>query len=488
MRMSLLICKIQSILGCSHSVIWGMATIGVAVREKKQTKMVMDLTTGPVSKTLTVFAMPMAGANLLQTVYGIVSMVVMGRFVGSAGLTAVSIGSDLLQTITFLVMGFSNAGQIIIAQYIGAGERKQVTRTIGTMFTVIMLSSLVLTAFSIAGTENFLRLMNTPPEALKMAREYCLICFSGLFFIFGYNLVSAILRGMGDSRHPLMFITIASICNLILALIFVAGLKMEAVGAALATVVGQAVSFAVSIVFLYRKRVEFGFDFKLKSFKVDVFILRRLLKLGIPLCIQSAAINFSMMYINSFIYAYGVVASAVTAIGMRLGFIMNVVCGSLSTAGSAMIGQSLGAGKPERVPNVISFSLFINMIFATILSILIIFLPRQIFGLFNSDIEVLDMAMLYIVPAVLGNYGFALRAPFFSLINGIGHGPMNLAVGLLDGVVVRIGLSLILGITFGLGVTGFWYGSILAGYVPFIIGGGYYLTGKWRTYKLLIAD
>jgi len=448
----------------------------------------MDLTNGPVAKTLTVFAMPMAGANLLQTVYGIVSMIVMGRFVGSAGLTAVSIGSDILQTLTFLAMGFCNAGQIIIAQFVGVGDMKSVTRTIGTMFTVIMLSSLVITALSIAGTDIFLRLLNTPPEALQMAREFCIVCFLGLFFIFGYNLVSSILRGMGDSRHPLIFITIASVCNLVLALILVAVFKMEAIGAALATVIGQAVSFIVSIVFLYRNREEFGFDFKLRSFKVDGFILNRLLKFGIPLCIQSAAINFSMMYINSFIYAYGVVASAVTAIGARIGFVMNVVCGSLMTAGSSMIGQSLGAAKPERVPSVIRFSLLVGIVFASLLSALIVFFPRQIFGLFDSDEAVLDMAMLYIIPTVINNYGFALRAAYFALFNGLGHATLNLAVGLLDGVVARIGLSLLLGITFGFGIIGFWYGSVLAGYVPFIIGVAYYMTGRWRTYKLLIAE
>jgi len=412
---------------------------------------------------------------------------VMGQFVGSAGLTAVSIGSEITQTLIFMAMGLSGAGQIIISQFMGAGDRESVSRTIGTMFTVIMLSSLVLSAVCIIGVNTFLSLLNTPAEAFQMAREFILICSAGLFFIFGYNLVSAILRGMGDSRHPLMFIAIASVSNLILAIIFVAGLGWEAIGAALATVIGQAISFITSIILLYRKRAEFGFDFKLKSFRVDSFILKRLLRLGIPMCIQSAAINFSMMYVNSFINAYGVVAAAVTGVGSRISFIMSVVSGSLSMAGGSMIGQSLGAKKAERVPIVIRFSLVVNLVFASMLSALIVLLPRQMFGMFNSDPEVLDMAMLYVIPAVLNNYGFSLRAPFFALINGVGYAKLNLLVGLLDGVICRIGLALLLGIVLGMGVSGFWYGSVLAGSVPFLIGGTYFVSGKWKIRKLLIA-
>ena len=449
--------------------------------------MTLDLASGPVSKTLIVFVLPMATANLLQTAYSIVSMMVMGRFVGSTGLTAVSIGSEIITTLTFVAMGICSAGQIIISQFMGAGDRKSVSRTIGTMFTVMLLTPIVLSVVCIISVNTVLRLLNTPAEAFQMAREYCILCFAGLFFIFGYNMVSAILRGMGDSRHPLVFIAIASVSNLILAFIFVAGLGWEAYGAALATVTGQAISFIASIVLLYKRKEEFGFDFKLRSFKVDGFILRRLMRLGIPLCIQSAAINLSFMYVNSYIYAYGVVVTAVSSIGSRLGHIMNVVCGSLSTGGGTMVGQSLGAGRTERVPILIRFSLVVNIVFSLLFSALIALIPRQLFGLFNSDTEVLDMAIIYVAPAIVNNIGFALRAPYFSLINGVGHAKLNLAVGLLDGVVGRVGLALLLGISVGMGVTGFWYGSALAGYIPFIVGVIYYASGKWKTQKLLIS-
>ena len=455
--------------------------------KENNSTMVRDLTTGVVSRTLVMFAIPMLLANLLQTIYNMVDMVVIGQFVGSAGLSAVSIGADIIHMPTFIAMGFCNAGQVIIAQFVGAGNTKSVSRTIGTMFTVVLLGSFALTAVCFIWSDSFLKLMNTPLEAYSLARDYCLTCYAGLFFTFGYNLVSAILRGMGDSGHPLMFIAIAAITNLVLDLIFVAVFKWSAFGAALATVIGQALSFIISIIFLYKRKESFGFDFKLRSFQVDRFVLNKLLKLGIPMCLQSVAINFSMMFVNAYINAYGVIASAVTGIGSKLALVMSVVSSSFSTSGGAMVGQSLGAGKTERIPRVIRFSMIVNLAFATFFTAATFLFPRQIFGLFNTDPDVLEMAMTFIPCAILGYYGFALRSPFFSLINGVGNANLNLAVGLLDGVVCRIGLAMLLGITAGMGIEGFWYGNVLAGYAPFLIGGIYYISGRWKTQTLLIS-
>jgi len=448
--------------------------------------MIRDLTSGPIARTLIVFAFPMLLANLLQTVYNMVDMVVIGRFVGSAGLSAVSIGTDIIHLPTFIAMGFCNAGQVIVSQFVGAGDTKSVTRSIGTMFTVLLLGSLVITAICVTGVDTFLNLMNTPPEAFSMARDYSLTCYSGLFFTYGYLLVSAILRGMGDSRHPLVFITIAAVTNLVLDLVFVIVFKLGTFGAALATVIGQAISFIISIVFLYQRRESFGFDFKPKSFRVDKLILSKFLRLGFPMCMQTVAVNFSVLVVNSNINAYGIVASAVTGIGLKLSLVTSVISSSFSTSGAAMIGQCVGAGKTERVPRIMSFSLLVNVAYASLLSGLTIFLPRQIFGLFNNDPRVLDMAMLFIPCAVLNYFGFALRSPLFSLINGIGHAKLNLSVALLDGLVGRIALALFLGITVGMGISGFWYGSTFAGYIPLALIFPYYLSGKWKTYKLLI--
>lgn len=452
---------------------------------QKNSTLVRDLTQGSVTKLLLVFSFPLMCSNLLQTFYNMVDMIVIGQYVGPEGLSAVSIGGDVLHLLTFLVMGFSNAGQVILSQYIGAGNRERIKGTIGTMFTLIFFCAVVLTVACFLSVDGILSILNTPEEAFAFARQYSVTCILGLVFIYGYNLVSAILRGMGDSQRPFMFIAVATVVNLVLDLVFVAALRMGPFGAALATVIGQGVSFIWAIIYLYRRREAFGFDFRLESFKPDMEVLPKFLKLGFPMVLQSAAINFSMMFVNSYINAYGVVACAVTGVGNKLASITAVITNALSTAGSSMVGQNIGAEKYHRVPKIIGISLVIDMSFALILSVLTVFFPRTIFGMFNSDPEVLDMAMTYIPVAVLLFVGFALRSPFFALINGCGNAKLNLVVGMLDGVICRIGLALLLGLAFDMGIMGFWLGNAFAGYMPFLIGGVYFLTGKWKTRRLI---
>ncbi len=447
---------------------------------KSSDSLIRDLTQGSVTRLLLIFAFPLLCSNLLQTVYNMVDMIVIGQFVGREGLSAVSIGGDVLHFLTFLVMGFSNAGQVILSQYIGAGNRDRIRGTIGTMFTVTFLCAVGLTIVCYFGLDAFLTAMNTPQECFDYARQYGMTCVLGLVFIYGYNLVSAILRGMGDSKHPFIFIAVATVVNLVLDLVFVALLGMGPFGAALATVIGQAVSFLWALFYLYRHKEAFGFDFHPASFKPDPEVLPKLIKLGLPMILQSAAINFSMLFVNSYINSYGVVASAVTGVGNKLGSITAVVTNALSTAGSSMVGQNLGAGKYHRVPKIIGVSLVVDLAFAALLSFLTICFPRTIFGLFNDDPQVLDMAMTYIPVAVLLYVGFAMRSPFFALINGSGNAKLNLIVGLLDGVICRVGLAMLMGIALGMGIMGFWLGNAFAGYMPFLIGGVYFLTGKWK--------
>lgn len=455
------------------------------MNKNKEKTLINDLTEGSVTRLLLIFAFPLLCSNLLQTVYNMVDMIVIGQFVGKVGLSAVSIGGDVLHCLTFIVMGFSNAGQVLLSQYIGAGDRNRVKGTIGTMFTLIFACAIVLSMACLVFIDPLLELINTPADAWDYAKDYSVTCICGLIFIYGYNLISSILRGMGDSKHPFIFISIAAVTNLVLDLLFVAVFNMGPFGAALATVIGQALSFVCSIVYLYRNREAFGFDFKLKSFKLDKDVLPRLVKLGLPMCLQSAAIQFSMVFVNSYINSYGVISSAVTGIGNKLGSITSVVTNALSTAGSSMVGQNIGAQKYDRVPKIVGISFVIDMSFALLLSLLTIFFPNAIFGLFNSDPDVLEMAMSYIPVAVLLYVGFAMRSPFFALINGSGNAKLNLILGILDGVVCRVGLALLMGITLGWGIKGFWYGNALAGYVPFLVGGVYYISGKWKTNRLI---
>jgi len=427
---------------------------------------------------------PFVLSNLLQTIYNLVDMVVIGQFVGATGLSAVSVGADLLQLMTMFCAGFVTAGQVIISQYVGSGDRESISKTVGNMFTLILSAAVVLSVICCALVEPILGLVNTPAEAWGQAKSYSVTCFVGLVFVFGYNIVSAILRGMGDGNRPLLFIAIASVVNLILDLVFVAGFRLEAFGAALATILAQGISFVVSLIYLYRRREAFGFDFRPGSFRIQKEQALKLCKMGFPLAIQYGAIMLSVIFVNAYINAYGVAVSATNGVGNKLRNLANIVLMSISTAAATMCGQNLGARKHDRVRRIVRTSLTINIGYTMLLAVVLLAFPEQIFRLFTSDEEVLSWAARYMPVAIVSFAASALMMPFNAVINGLGYASLSLVIGLLDSVVARIALALALGGRFG--VLGYWYGNALAGFVTVILAMAYYFSGRWKTRKLLV--
>ena len=441
--------------------------------------MIRDYTEGPVTRQLLTFAWPFMLSNLLTTAYNLVDMVVVGQFVGAAGLSAVAIGADIVHLATFIAMGFCNAGQVLISQYVGLKDRASVTKIVGTMFTFILALSLVVSAAGLAGINTWMRLLNVPAEALADCQRYTLMCTAGMIFLFGYMLVSAILRGMGDSKRPMVFIAIASVLNVLLDLLLV-GLGMGPLGAAVATVTAQGVSFVVSVVYLWKKREELGFSFRPRDLIPDRRNLRLLLRLGVPMTIQSCAISISALFVSSRINAFGVTASAVTGVGQKLSTVASIVTIALSQSGATMVGQNFAARKFDRVRRILTDSILIGCAFAAILSGMIIAQPEQVFSLFNNDPDVLAMSHAYVVVAVLNYFGWACRGPSTALCNGMGFPLMNFILGIFDGVVMRIGLCILLGDTLGFGIQGYWIGSAAAGYAFFLVMLPYFLSGRWK--------
>ena len=207
---------------------------------------------------------------------------------------------------------------------------------------------------------------------------------------------------------------------------------------------------------------------------------RPLISLGIPMVLQSAAVTWSMLYVNSYINSYGTVVVAVTGIARKLELMIAIISQAISSAGGAMISQALGANKIERVPKVYGTALWVVAIPAGIFALVTRFHPEWLFGLFSEDSEVLAMAVTYVPVAMIQYIGVTLRPANFALINGSGNSRLNLLVAITDGIIARIGLALLLGVSLGMGILGFWYGNALAGLVPFVIGGIYLVSGKWK--------
>lgn len=217
---------------------------------------------GSIFKGLMRFSFPFLLASLLQAFYGAADLFVVGQYADSAAVSAVAIGSQVMQTITGVILGITTGGTILIGQYLGARREKDMAKTIGTIIYVFGFISIILTIFMILSTNYITNIMHTPNEAITFTQQYIFICSCGIPFIIGYNAVSGILRGMGDSKTPLYFITVACFINITVDIILVDFFKMGAAGAAIATIGAQGISFLLAVLFLWKKGFSFEFGKK----------------------------------------------------------------------------------------------------------------------------------------------------------------------------------------------------------------------------------
>ena len=447
-----------------------------------------DFTKGNIAKQLLMFMLPFMASNAMQVLYSTIDMIIVGEYVGTPGLSAVSQSSQILNFVTMVCFGFSNAGQVLVSQALGAGKRKEMSRIIGTLFSVIMILAVAMSVVALAARVWIMDIMNIPEESYDYAMDYLIICGAGLFFTAGYNMVSAVLRGMGDSKRPFLFICIASAVNLVLDILFTGILRWEVAGAAWATIIGQAVSFLFSIYYLYRRRESFGFDFKKESFQISPQYTKMILSLGTPMAVQSGCINISMLFVNSMINVVGVVASATFGVGIRIDDIVNKISQGIQFAALPMISQNIAAGQKKRAVKVVHWTWIYSAVM-TVLSIAgYIVFGKQLFMIFSDDPAVHEMSGTFIVAILWLFPALAVMRGSGAFIQGIGNAKLSMVLALLDGVVLRIGLSWLFGIALNWGFFGFVLGYALAPYGYAIPGMIYFLSGIWKKRRVLADD
>jgi len=454
----------------------------------KSTKLAKDFTSGSIAKQLFSLMIPFMLSNALQVLYSTIDMIIVGKYVGTAGLSAVSQSSQILNFATMVCLGFANGGQVLIAQAIGAEKKKETNSIIGTLFTVILAMGLFFSIIIILSKYMVIKIMNIPPESVSMSDDYLLICGAGMIFTAGYNMVSAILRGMGDSKRPLLFIAIASVVNLVLDFLFTGLWGWGVAGAAWATIIGQAVSFLFSIYFLYRNKEAFGFDFKISSFKPVKKYVKMILGLGTPMAIQSGFINVSMLYVNSMINSLGVVESATFGVGVRIDDIMNKISMGIQYAALPMISQNIAAKEMKRATKVVHWAWIFSGIFTIVFLTLYLCFGKELFMMFSDDTKVHALSGTFIKAIIWMFIPFAIMRGTGAFIQGIGNVKFGMMLSILDGVALRIGFSWLFGICFDFGFFGFVLGYALAPYgyaIPSLI---YFLSGIWKKRRVLADD
>ncbi|MGN1054190.1 MAG: MATE family efflux transporter [Erysipelotrichaceae bacterium] len=444
-----------------------------------------NLTEGSIIKGLLLFAIPIVLTNLIQQLYSLVDLIVIGQFVGNAGTVGVNTGGEMADLVTPVAMGFSTAGQIYIAQLFGAKQNDTIKKTVGTLLTFMLGLSVLLGIVMIIFSKPILGLLNCPMEAIGQAMSYMIITAVGYPFIFGYNAVVGILRGMGESKKPLYFIIVAAVVNIVLDLILVAGFKMEAAGTAIATVASQIGSFMAAFYFMYKKREQFDFEVKLSYFKMDTHILKTLVKLGIPQVVRSMFVRMGMLWVNSNVNAYGIVVSTTNSVGNKLQKFLEVFIQGIDTASASMIGQNLGARKIQRASKTTLCTVCLTLGCAVISTVLCLTIPHTIFGVFTNDQSVIELGVLFLRIFCIHFFASAITGSFQAMVTGCGFVELGFIIGLFDGLICKIGFGILFTRVFGMGYEGIWLGVACSRIIPGMICMAYFFSGKWKTRKLL---
>ena len=341
-----------------------------------------NLTTGSVFKNLILFSLPYLLSYFLQTLYGMADLFIIGQFEGVASTTAVSIGSQVMHMLTVIIVGLAMGTTVSIGQAVGSGDQKRAAQSVGNTVILFMTVSLTLTVLLLALVRPIVLVMSTPAEAVDGTMAYLRVCFIGIPFITAYNIISSIFRGMGDSKSPMYFIAIACAANIGLDYLFMGVLRLGPAGAALGTTVSQAVSVAVSLVVIIKRR---SLQLSKKDFKPRRNVMGKLLSIGVPIALQDGLIQIAFIVITIIANRRGLNdAAAVGIVEKIISFLFLVPSSMLSTV-SALGAQNIGANKPERAKLTLRYAILIAAGFGLLCSVIIQFAAEPIVSLFTDQ-------------------------------------------------------------------------------------------------------
>ena len=402
-----------------------------------------DFTQGSILKKLVAFMMPVLGALILQAAYGAVDLLVVGRYGSTSGLSGVSTGSQVLNLVTFVVTQLAMGITVLIGRYLGEKRQEQIGSVIGGSAVVFTGISIVLFILMVGFAHPISVLMQAPEEAVTLTSSYVRICGSGIFFIVAYNVLSAIFRGLGDSKSPLLFVLVACIINIIGDLALVAGLHMDAAGAAIATVAAQGCSVVFAIVILLKKNLPFSIT--KKDFRWNVQC-NRFLKIGLPLALQELLTQISFLALCAFVNRLGLEASSGYGVACKIVNFAMLVPSALMQSMASFVSQNVGAGKTKRAKHTLYTGIGVGLAVGCVVFILVMFKGDLLAGFFTTDVAVVQRAFEYLK-------GFAaetlMTAILFSLIgyfNGNNKTVWVMTQGLIQTLLVRLPFAYVMSI------------------------------------------
>lgn len=445
-----------------------------------------SLLTGSVPKKLVVFAFPLLLANILQSFYNVVDMLVVGRIVGDTGLAAIGNASKLCYIINSICIGMTMGGAVLIAQYKGADDKKGQAESFQMLALLSLVSSLLVTIVSLATYQPLFKMLNVPADTYQDACGYMKIICCGTVFVFGYNAVCSVLKGLGDSKSPLYFVGIATIINVVLDIILVGPFGMGTAGAACATITAQGISFVISLFYLKRHKIFFSMETQ-RKFMFQWDKLTAILKVGLPTAIQMVVVNTAYLLVTGMLNQFGTAVSAAFNVGLQINTFAGMPCWAIGQAVTAMVGKCMGAGQVKRIRKVVKISLLMNVAVTLVVVISIQIFAKPLILLFGSTSpEVVNDGVYYL--RICCGFNSLIYAAMYTLDSfAIGVGAANVAMinALLDAVIVRLPMSWILAFALNMGFPGIYYGQALSPVLPAIVGLLYFMSKKWERKTLI---
>lgn len=431
-----------------------------------------DFTQGSILKKLCRFMLPVLGALILQAAYGAVDLLVVGRFGSTSGLSAVSTGSQVLNLVTFVVTQLAMGVTVLIARYIGEKREKEIGAVLGGAAVVFAILAGCLFVLLVLFARPISVLMQAPQEALALTTSYVRICGCGILFIVAYNVLSAVFRGLGDSRSPLLFVLVACLVNVAGDLVLVAGLHLDAAGAALATVLAQAVSVVCALAILRRKKLPFTFR------KSDVRLneqCRRFLAIGLPLALQEFLTQLSFLALCAFVNRLGLAASSGYGVASKIVSFVMLVPSALMQSMASFVAQNIGAGNVKRAKKSMLTGIAVGVAFGIVMFALVLLKGDVLAGLFSTDAEVVRRGFEYL-------RGFApetiVTAVLFSMVgyfNGSNQTLWVMIQGLIQTLLVRLPLAYYMSIQPNASLTKIGISAPVATVVGIVLNIGFFL-------------
>lgn len=434
----------------------------------------LNLTEGTIWKTLVRFSLPVVLSSLLQSAYSLVDLILAGQFIGKSGMSAITNSGQVILLLTQVIMGITMGANVLIGQYYGAKDNESRAQTNRTLFSMSMIFGLVTAALLFLWGKSLLRLLGAP--ALEEATNYMRICALGLLPVFGYNAMSAMIRGVGNSKQPLYFISVTAGVNLVLDLIFMGLLGWGVSGAAWATVIAQSLSFLIALVYTVGQKELYAIS--LKNLTIHGDKLRAMLKLGIPSAVQMTLVGISWLTMTFLINYYGVEASAASGISAKIKDLAQLFTIAMASATSTMVAQCLGAEQFERARSAVHIAMRVTLGVALFSITLVELFAPSFVSIFGQDAQTSALAVLNLRIEIMAQVFYAIFMIYNSLAIGAGHTTFALLSSIMNSIVARLILALVLDHYFGL--VGIFWACMIAPAASVPLGYFYEHSGVWR--------